>query len=407
MFRSGFDLARQAKPRVSHGVLLLALLFVSCGGGSGSPGNSVGNGGGGGTGGGGHTSPASGEYLWEVGNVTNNLNYATINTTTGALGSPTAAGGPASNPTNYPSIVVAPSGNYLYAFYWTFSELETFRVFGPGFQLEYLAGADYTFNMPYEWSMVLHPSGKFLYVFMSGTQSTIQELSIDASTGGMTLGQTQAENADLRLGVFDPAGQFLFVNDLTGGRVFVYQVNQTNGSLTAAAGSPFTLPAGEQPTQLAIGGSGTSLFLYADLYLSGGAGGGIAAFSINSSTGALAVVQGSPFQSGVYPPAYICVDPSKRFLYGSNLTPGSIYALTINPATGALTPIAGSPFSSAPTSDTIAIDPSDQFLYVTNYANSTIYGFSINPTTGSLSALSGSPFPAVPQPVGLTMMDIP
>jgi 6-phosphogluconolactonase (cycloisomerase 2 family) len=378
------------------------LLGTSCGGSSGSTGGSGGGGGGGGSTGG----ATSGEYLWEVGGVTNNLAYATINTTTGPLGSPTVAAGPASNPTNYPSIVVAPSGNYLYAFYWTFSELETFQVFGPGLQLEFLAGADYTFNMPYEWSMVLHPSGKVLYVFMSGIQSTIQELSIDESTGGMTLGPAVEESADVRVGVFDPAGKYLFVNDATDGGVLVFQVNQTNGSLTPVANSPFKLPSGEQPTQLAIGGSGASSFLYADLYISGGIGGGIAAFSINSSTGALTVVPGSPFQSGVYPPAYICVDPSKRFLYGSNLTPGSIYALAIDPVTGALTPIAGSPFSTAPTSLTIAIDPSGQFLYVTNYANSNIYGFSINAATGGLSPLTGSPFPSVAQPEGLTMMAI-
>ena len=397
MLRSRFLSVRAFNCSGLFAVYVLALLLTSCGGGSGSAG-----GGGGGTGGVGSTTVTSGEYLWEVGGATNTLAYATINTTTGALSSPTVAGGPASNPTNLPSIVVSPSGIFLCAFYGSLSQLVTFEMTGPGLQLS--SGGE-TLSIPYELSMTMHPSGKFIYVFTSGVKSSIQEISVN-SGGGTVLGPAVEESASLSLGVFDPAGQYLFVNDATDGGIFVFQVNQTNGSLTAVANSPFALPSGEQPTYLAIGGSGTSLFLYADLYTQTALGGGIAAFSIDSSTGALAVVPGSPFQTGAdAAPVYISVDPSRNFLYASSFY-GAIYGFHINPTTGALSQVPGSPVSTASGSDTIAIDPSDQFLYVTNYSNSTISGFSINATTGSLSPLSGSPFPAVAQPEGLTMMAI-
>lgn len=403
MIRSRFAATRFIAHGASFVALLIALLLTSCGGGSASTGTSGGGGGGGGTGGGGSTPVTSGEYLWEVGGGTNTLAYASISTTTGALSSPTVAGGPASNPTAYPSVVVSPSGNFLCAFYWNFSEVETFEMTGPGLQLT--PPLEPVMSIPYEMSMTMHPSGKFLYVVTSGIQSSIQEISLDSNTGAMTLGPAIEESADLRLGVFDPAGQFLFVNDLTGGRIFVYQVDETKGSLTAVTNSPFALPSGEQPSILAIGGSGASLFLYANLYTPSAGGGGITAFSINSSTGALTVVPGSPFQTGGDAPGYFSVDPSRNFLYASSYY-GAIYGFAINTTTGALSQVPGSPVSTAMTSATTAIDPSDQYLYVTNYTNSTIYGFSINSTTGSLTALSGSPFTSVAQPEGLTMMSI-
>jgi len=383
----------------SSAVVALALLLTSCGGGSGSTGNSGGSGGG--TGGVGNTTVTSGEYLWEVGGATNTLAYATINTTSGALSSPTVAGGPASNPTNLPSIVIPPSGIFLCAFYGSLSQVVTFEMTGPGLQLG--SGGE-ALSIPYELSMTMHPSGKFFYVFTSGVQSSIQAVSVNAG-GGTVLGPAVEESASLSLGVFDPTGKYLFVNDGTDGAIFVFQVNQNDGSLTAVANSPFALPSGEQPTYLAIGGSGTSLFLYADLYAQTALGGGITAFSIDSSTGALTLVPGSPFQTGSYAPYYISVDPSRNFLYASGYL-GTLWGFNINPTNGALSQVSGSPYSTASGSDTIAIDPSDQFVYVANYESSTIYGFKINSTTGGLSALSGSPFAAVAQPEGLTMMDI-
>jgi 6-phosphogluconolactonase (cycloisomerase 2 family) len=215
-------------------------------------------------------------------------------------------------------------------------------------------------------------------------------------------------DGDIRTGIFDPGGVHLFVNDLTRGRIFVYDVDQSDGSLTPVAHSPFTLPSGEQPAYMAIGGSGTSLFLYADLYSTDPfSTNGIAALSIGSSTGALTVVPGSPFQTTSDAPDYISVDPSGQFLYASVAENGLIDGYAINPTTGALDSVPGSPFSTAPTSSTIAIDPSGKFLYVTNYSNSTIYGFGLDSTTGTLSPLAGSPFPSVPAPEGLTMMNIP
>jgi 6-phosphogluconolactonase (cycloisomerase 2 family) len=377
-------------------VLALSLCHTACGGGSGSSTS-------GGSGVDKRITPASGEYLWENASGPA-LYYSAINDTTGALGTPTIAGGPASTTTIYPTIIYSPFSGFLYAFWESFSLLNTFQMSGPDLQLNQMTARGYTISVPFASSMTIHPGGKFLYVITTPGVGVIQEISISSDTGAMTLGPVVMEpNADLRLGIVDPSGNFLFVNDLTQGRIFVYKIDQTDGTLTAAANSPFTLPLNEQPTFIAIGGSGASLYLYADLYASEG----IAAFSINSSTGALSSVSGSPFQTGISAPDYICVEPSGRFLYSSISIDGTIIGLAINPSDGTLSPVPGSPFSTAPTSDSIAIDPSGRFLYTANYLNSTIYGFSLDSATGRLSALANSPFPSVQQPRGLTIMKIP
>lgn len=378
---------------------VLALLISAC---SGSPsgGENTGGGGGngGGNGGGGYVAPASGDYLLEVG-PDYSLSYATIDSTTGVLSTPKIAVSEGSSGFS-PDIAVAPSGKFLYSYLVNTGELVAYQMGGPGLQLKRLLG--YTQSLPYEWSFTPHPSGKFMYAMGSEPMSTIQEFAVDPSNGSLTPGPQLTEDADLRSGIFDSTGKLLFVNDLSRGRIFVYQVDQTTGHLSPAANSPFTLPANERPAQLAIGGAGTNQFLYAEIYSSGA----VAAFSIDSSTAALTTVPGSPFESAGNPSINFCVDRSAKFLYSSNSTTGLISGFVIDPATGVLSPVPGSPFSTSMASGPIVSDPSGKFLYVPNQ-NNIIYGFSLDSATGSLAPLAGSPYQSVKQLGGITTMRIP
>jgi len=99
------------------------------------------------------------------------------------------------------------------------------------------------------------------------------------------------------------------------------------------------------------------------------------------------------------------VPPSSRFLYlstyngGANFVPGGIYAFGVDATTGALSPVAGSPFS--PTADgEIAISRDSKFLYTSDGTGSTaqLWAFAIN-LDGSLGPVSGSPF-TTPEPLG-------
>jgi 6-phosphogluconolactonase len=66
-------------------------------------------------------------------------------------------------------------------------------------------------------------------------------------------------------------------------------------------------------------------------------------YRIDSVTGALTQVVGSPFTAGFYPIS-VAVDPSGKFVYVT-LPNGGIFGLKIDASTGALTPIPGSPFA--------------------------------------------------------------
>src|SRR6266851_717857 len=113
-------------------------------------------------------------------------------------------------------------------------------------------------------------------------------------------------------------------------------------------------------------------------------------------------------QSGPNQSIGIVADSSAKFLYLSDFENGGIQAFTINPSSGALTPIAGSPFPTGNTPSQVIVDSSGKFLFVSNFNDSmgTISAYMIDPTTGALTPVPGSPFPTQagsPGPWGLAI----
>jgi DNA-binding beta-propeller fold protein YncE len=85
------------------------------------------------------------------------------------------------------------------------------------------------------------------------------------------------------------------------------------------------------------------------LYVANSGDGTLSGFQINTTTGYLTAVAGSPFVTGGGEPLAVVIDPSDQFLYvtnGSAPNANSISAFTIAVSTGALTPVPGSPFDS-------------------------------------------------------------
>jgi 6-phosphogluconolactonase (cycloisomerase 2 family) len=119
-------------------------------------------------------------------------------------------------------------------------------------------------------------------------------------------------------------------------------------------------------------------------------------FSMNSVTGGIAEVPGSPFNAGLIPNQLI-VDPTGRFVFVTNQQSEDISAFAIDPATGALAQLPGSPFSIGAQPITAAEDPTGRFFYV--FANSNVngadkellYEYTIDAITGVLTLTSSSP----------------
>jgi 6-phosphogluconolactonase (cycloisomerase 2 family) len=124
--------------------------------------------------------------------------------------------------------------------------------------------------------------------------------------------------------------------------------------------------------------------------------GTVHAFSMNSVTGGIAEVPGSPFNAGLIPNQLI-VDPTGRFVFVTNQESQDITAFAIDPASGALTQLPGSPFLIGAQPVTAAVDPTGRFFYVFATSNvngadqELLYEYTIDGITGILTLTSSSP----------------
>jgi 6-phosphogluconolactonase (cycloisomerase 2 family) len=138
----------------------------------------------------------------------------------------------------------------------------------------------------------------------------------------------------------DPAGKFLCATisssfQGTSTSVFAYSIDLSSGALTAVPGSPFT--AGQNPVAAAVDPSGRFLFV------ANNAGNSVSAFSIDPDTGVLTPVSGSPFAALTFP-LFVAADPSGMYVYVGTDS-GGVLAFAMNQSTGALTPIGSFPGS--------------------------------------------------------------
>jgi 6-phosphogluconolactonase (cycloisomerase 2 family) len=145
----------------------------------------------------------------------------------------------------------------------------------------------------------------------------------------------------------------------------------------------------------------SGIVIYGVIQNNGNRNGGISAYRIDGTTGALTPVPGSPFEAG-YNPSFFTVNPSRTNAYVVNIGDrnrnGSVSAYRIDGTTGALTPVPGSPFKTEVNPISFKINPSGNFAYVVNSGDGSnrdsggISAYRIDGTTGALMQVSGSPF---------------
>jgi 6-phosphogluconolactonase (cycloisomerase 2 family) len=249
-----------------------------------------------------------------------------------------------------------------------------------------------------------------LYVANDGSDN-VSGYTIDTKTGQLK----QVEGSPFGAGTepFGVAGQYfqnknnwpVYVTDYGSDDISGYTVNQKTGSLTPVAGSPFG--AGTGPTGAAVVKNGRSTYIYATNEGSNN----VSAYAVNAKSGALTQVKGSPFVAGTGPVAAAVEadDPaSQPFLYVVNNGSDNVSAYTINTKTGALTAVSGSPFKAASQPDGVAIVPDGGtgYLYVANYGSDNVSAYTINLKTGTLTEVYGSPFGAGTWPFGLASIVI-
>jgi len=145
--------------------------------------------------------------------------------------------------------------------------------------------------------------------------------------------------------------RFAFVANSGSNNISAYLVDNTSGTLTAIAGSPFATVA--NPSVITFNYTGTGQFAY----VANAGSNNVSAYAINTTTGALTAIAGSPFATGTAP-GTLSIESSGDFAYLANHGSGSVSAFAINATTGALIAVAGSPFATGanPYSVTLPID---------------------------------------------------
>ncbi|MGB7191339.1 MAG: Ig-like domain-containing protein [Acidobacteriaceae bacterium] len=244
---------------------------------------------------------------------------------------------------------------------------------------------------------------RYLYD-LSDAGRDVSRLTINASTGQPRYLGYQSTNSyhNVSWGCLsiDPSEKYAYVTTQvqdsgTGAdvaNVLDYSINATTGALTLLPGSPYTLSEPISCIQFLPGGN----FAYATPGIEG-TGNHLVTLAKDAS-GNLSVVNSITLPS--YPDG-LTIDPQGKFLYVASevITVGGnayAYGYTIDSTTGALTPIDGTPLQlGVGTYGYFSFDPSGNFLYFADSADTAIRNFSVNRDSGALTASAGVVNPCV------------
>lgn len=283
-------------------------------------------------------------YLGEPDAQTNDLQGVTL-TSTGTFAAISNFSAPSFPFDNSQNIVIVKQ-QFLYVPQPTLNQIQAFTINRTSGALSAIAGSPFpTSGGSY---LAADPQGRFLFVGNS-TSGVISVFQINATTGVLTENTSSPFATGLLFSAFltvDGQSKYLFVNQATTSlSTGVFSINQTSGGIQAIAGSPFppnlyygqiSSPSGA-PSEYFVGLS----FISGDdhLYVS----------AVNSTSGTPSPVNGSPFATANVP-YWLAIHPSGQFVYSfeenSQQVVQPFEGFQLNTTTGALQAITGSPFSS-------------------------------------------------------------
>ena len=222
-----------------------------------------------------------------------------------------------------------------------------------------------------------------LYVLNNGSDN-MTAFSVNRSTGALTAMPFNPVNlgaGNWNCVAVHPGGSPVVVGNGSGGLAsFIV----TNISANPAAGSPFATGANSFSCRFSQNG------LY--VYTGGNGGSTIAGFSVNSGTGVLTALAGSPFDTGATNSLGYATDTSGR-LFSVSLNAPELRAFTT--ASGVPSGASGNPFASGLTSGIHGVLHPGGFYMVADRGDNRVGSYEISGTAAAttLTAVAGSPFP--------------
>jgi 6-phosphogluconolactonase (cycloisomerase 2 family) len=266
--------------------------------------------------------------------------------------------------------------------------------------------------------LVVHPTADLLYASSNtGVTGVLSVFAINSGTGGLNLTSSVSLGGNnIEIGtsaVITPDGKYLYQTDVYYPNGFTqppgllqiagFSIDSATGALSALPGSPVSTMisarnvTGDVSGYMAIDPTGKFLYVSYVVLVNGASEGGVAAFSIDVSSGALTAVLGSPFSAGGSPTA-VAIVASGRFLIVSKFpeAPGNcLDVFSIDSSTGALASVPGSPFGPA-VCGFVAADPSGEFVYAgtgSETGPATVLVLSVDQTTGALTPVGQAAVP--------------
>ncbi len=220
---------------------------------------------------------------------------------------------------------------------------------------------------------------------INNDSETLSVFSINRSSGALTampFSPIALGGGNWRTVAVHPSGSPVVVGDATGNVLASFQITAT--SATASTGSPFTTGSAG-PLAIAFSQDGSFV------YTGGSSGNSFASFGVNSSTGVLTALAGSPFLSGDNFPNAYATDPSGR-LFMANFSANQLRVFTT--AAGIPTAASGNPFASGLASGAIAgiLHPNGYYIVVDRNSKVGVYQISGSGAATTLAAVAGSPF---------------
>jgi 6-phosphogluconolactonase len=236
---------------------------------------------------------ATGAYLYVLNLNDNSISAFSLDQTSGALTALTTYPITDTNPNPQPR-QMARAGNFLYVAEYATSSVEVFGIGANGVLAQGVAGSPFpTDTGPY--SLAVDPTGSVLYTanIASTAAGSISAFTVSSTNGVLTPASPQPLAIPaLNFISIDPRGDFLFVTEKDA--IALYPITRSTAMLGAAvAGPAFT--SGSNPYSASVDNTGQFV------YVANNGTANVSEFLLDSNTGVLTPMQGSPVAAGSDP----------------------------------------------------------------------------------------------------------
>jgi 6-phosphogluconolactonase len=240
-----------------------------------------------------------------------------------------------------------------------------------------------------------------LSVFPVLEDGSLNEFSDTEQHTGNSINQQRQKGPHVHQSIVSPDDNFLYVSDLGIDLVKAYSIDYNKNSVTGMSGSDGIVDKGSGPRHASIHKSQKFAYVINELAST------VTAFKIESGNGRLIPIQTISTIPDDFKEVNYCadihIDPSGKFLYGSNRGHNSLAIFKIDQDNGKLEST-GFQSTSGEWPRNFLIDPKGEFVFVANQNSNNIVVFRRNSESGELSKIEKEII--VPKPVCLKILEM-